>query len=144
MGLIQNYEKYTILSVYTEDIQKIKMLLKKKEITVNIEVFSKNDKNITIEYLDINNNKINKLINTSTPHLLYVAWKKNSFLKIKNTYIFEGRLLKSLNKRFVKKNFLPFSKKYEFQLKLKTLSELKLLSFTIKDAKKYIEKGEMQ
>ena len=146
LELIKDYEKHTILFFYKEDIQKIKELLKKNMIIINMKIFSIKDKRVNIKYSYINNQEFNEEINTSTFYNLKLSWNEKSFLKIKDIDIFKGRLIKSINKSFTKKSLIPFSSipKYKFRLKLQILDNLRLIPFTKIEAKKYINKGERQ
>jgi len=144
LALIQDYEKHTISFFYKKDIQKIRELLKKNMITIHIEIYSRKDKKINIEYLHINNQIFNEEINTTTSYILKLPWNEDSFLKVKDTYVFEGRLLNSINKKFIEKSLIPFIKKYNFKIELQNLDSLNLLPFNEIKVKKYIDKGERQ
>jgi hypothetical protein len=142
LEVIQDYEKHTILFFYKEDIQKIRELLKKNMIRIRMKIYSKKDKKVNIEYLYINNQNFNERINTSTSYTLKLPWNENSFFKVKDTYVFKGRLLKSINKKFIEKSLIPFIQKYNFKIELQNLDSLKLLPFNEIKAQEYINKGE--
>ncbi|HIP33366.1 MAG TPA: hypothetical protein EYG89_01220 [Bacteroidia bacterium] len=139
LELIQNYEKHTILLSYKEDIQKIKLLLNKKEVQIKIKVFSKKDRDINIEYLSIKNKELTQKMKSNHEYTLYLPWNEEAFIKINDIYIIQGRLLKSLNKEFTEESLLPFIKKDSFRVKLKTFEELRLFNLNEEDIQKYIK-----